>query len=105
MVFSKDHPACHNIAIGIKMWPKVSVSLIKKKNNFVYTGKISCKVAAFERCIPLLLFMLTHTNTVRPVLSGQLKVDKTKVLMEKGNLMKVESIPRYVYPALSDNWY
>ena len=31
-------------------------------------------------------------NTVKPVLSGHLKIDKTKVLMENGSLMKVESI-------------
>ena len=30
--------------------------------------------------------------TVKPVLSGHLKIDKTKVLMEIGSLMKVESI-------------
>ena len=28
----------------------------------------------------------------KPVLSGHLKIDKTKVLMENGSLMKVESI-------------
>ena len=31
-------------------------------------------------------------STVKPVLSGHLKTDKTKVLMENGSLMKVESI-------------
>ena len=31
-------------------------------------------------------------NTVKPVLSGHLKIDKTKVLMEIGSLMEVESI-------------
>ena len=30
-------------------------------------------------------------HTVNPVLSGHLKIDKTKVLMENGSLMKVES--------------
>ena len=49
MVFSKIHPACFNIANGIKpgsnskktdkhaadMWPKVSVSLIKKQFLFI----------------------------------------------------------------------
>ena len=30
--------------------------------------------------------------TVKPVLSGHLKIDKTKVLMENGSFMKVESI-------------
>ena len=31
-------------------------------------------------------------GTVKPVLSSHLKIDKTKVLMENGSLMKVESI-------------
>ena len=39
------------------------------------------------------------TTTVKPVLSSHLKIDKTKVLMENGSLMEVESI------ALNDNWY
>ena len=30
--------------------------------------------------------------TVKPVLSGHLKIDKTKVLMEYGSFLKVESI-------------
>ena len=30
--------------------------------------------------------------TVKPVLSGHFKIDKTKVLMENGSLMKVKSI-------------
>ena len=37
---------------------------------------------------------MTHpySCTVKPVLSGHLKEDKIKVLMENGSLMKVESI-------------
>ena len=31
-------------------------------------------------------------HTVKPVFSGHSKIDKTKVLMENGNLLKVESI-------------
>ena len=31
-------------------------------------------------------------NTVKPVLSGHLKIDKTKISMTNGSLMKVESI-------------
>ena len=30
----------------------------------------------------------TYNNTVKPVLSGHLKIDKTKVLMDYGSLMK-----------------
>ena len=33
-----------------------------------------------------------RVKTVKPVLSGHLKIDKTKVLMVNVNLMKVESI-------------
>ena len=52
-------------------------------------------------------------HTVKPVLSGHLKIDKTKVLMENVSLMKVESIAecspwsilQYFGPALSDNRY
>ena len=32
------------------------------------------------------------TNTVKPVLSSHLKIDKTKVLKTNGRLMKVKSI-------------
>ena len=31
-------------------------------------------------------------STVKPVLSGHLKIDKTQILMTNGNLMKVESM-------------
>ena len=49
--------------------------------------------------------------TVKPVLSCHLKLDKTKVLMENGSLMKIKStaecslwsILQYFWPALSDN--
>ena len=48
--------------------------------------------------------------TVKPVLSGDFKIDKIKVLMENGSLMKVESIAecspwsilQYFLPVLSD---
>ena len=33
-----------------------------------------------------------HSHTVKPVLSGHSKIDKTKVLKTNGSLMKVESI-------------
>ena len=33
-----------------------------------------------------------NNYTVKPVLSGHLKIDKTKVLMANGSLMKVKSI-------------
>ena len=44
-------------------------------NNCVAFGKLNCEV-----------------NTIKPVLSGHSKIDKTKTLMTKGSLMKVQSI-------------
>ena len=46
---------------------------------------------------PCILELYTWTkylkiNTVKPVLSGHLKIDKTMVLKTNGSLMKVESI-------------
>ena len=51
-------------------------------------------------------------STVKPVLKGHSKVDKTKILMTNGSIMKVESIAEcspwsilhHFWPALSDNW-
>ena len=59
------------------------------------------------------LFTNRKLCTVKPVLSDHLKIDKTKVLMENGRLMKVKSIAecspwsilQYFWPALSDNWH
>ena len=48
-------------------------------------------------------------TTVKPVYNGHSKIDKTKVLMTTGSLMKVESIAecscilQYFPPALSDS--
>ena len=39
-----------------------------------------------------ILGLLDNLYTVKPVLSGHSKTDKTKVLKTNGNLMKVESI-------------
>ena len=52
-----------------------------------------------------------YLNTVKPVLSGFSKIDKTNVLKTNGSLMKVESIAecspwsilQYFWPALSNN--
>ena len=36
-----------------------------------------------------------YAFTVKPVLSGHLTIDKTKVLVENGSFMKVESIAEF----------
>ena len=38
------------------------------------------------------LQMTKKTSSVKPVLSGHSKIDKTKILMTHGGIMKVESI-------------
>ena len=44
---------------------------------------------------------LLQVCTVKPVLSGHLKIDKTQVLMENGSLMKIASIAECVSHGLS----
>ena len=39
-----------------------------------------------------LVLIPSYWTTEKPVLRGHLKIDKTKVLMEKGSLMQVEGI-------------
>ena len=39
-----------------------------------------------------LIFTFIESYTIKPVLSGHSKIDKTKVLKTNGSLMKVESI-------------
>ena len=53
---------------------------------------------------------MAHKYTVKPVLSGHSKIDKTKVLKTDGSLMQVKSIAecslsilQYFWAALGDN--
>ena len=48
--------------------------------------------------------MVAHRkSTVKPVLSGHSKIDKSNKLMTNGSLIKPWSIQQYFLPALSDN--
>ena len=51
---------------------------------------------------------LLNSGTVKPVLSGHSKIDKTKILMANGSLMQVKSfaecILQFFWPASNDNW-
>ena len=63
---------------------------------FVYTFDF-----IFSPCI----LRLSVSCTVKPVKNGHSKIDKTKILMTNGSLMKVErSILEYFWPVLSNNW-
>ena len=61
--------------------------------------------------MPAVLYAVS--TTVNPVLSGHSKIDKRKVLMANGSLMKVKSIAecspwsilQYFWPTLSNNRY
>ena len=58
------------------------------------------------------MFPDNYDSTVKPILSGHSKTDKTKISMTNDSLMKVESIAecspwsilQYFWPALCDNW-
>ena len=62
-----------------------------------------CKCAYFLE--HSLLAYTSDGRTVKRVLSGHSKIDKTKILMTNGSLMKVESIAecilQYFWPALT----
>ena len=62
-----------------------------------------CRAKPYARMNQLSLYVVgqkecMHTNclvnTVKPVLSGHSKIDKTKVLKTNGSIMKVESIAK-----------
>ena len=65
-------------------WKKFSKKLILKKNQ--QTAKKRTKLRNRQRINGILL------STVKPVLSGHLEIDKTKVFKTNGSLMYVKSI-------------
>ena len=67
----------------------MAIQIVVVYNFIVWVRKLQTKVYGLvdnSTCI---------FSAVKPVLSGQSKVDKTKVLMANGSLMKVESIAEY----------
>ena len=76
--------------------------LIKSSNAIVFKmadctlqklSRITRKLTFIQWCIPNITNLrYTYQFTVKPVLNGRLKIGKTKVLLENGSLMKVESI-------------
>ena len=62
--------------------------------------------------ILLLCIAEERRGIVKPVYNGYSKIDKTKIFITNGSLMKVKriaecfnwSILQYFWPALSDNW-
>ena len=62
-------------------WQKITLSLIIP---------LKCLIKYLSPYIPVLIY-----TTVKPVLSDHSKMDKTKVLMTNGSLMKVKSIAEF----------
>ena len=55
------------------------------ENKIVYQSTLNSFLASSDLCCMLIAF----ANTVKPALSGHSKIDKTKLLMTNGSLMKV----------------
>ena len=98
----------HTLCTYNNMWPVSALSskdmgqefLLWNSSSFYWSGLVIMYNIAIEK------------NTVKPVLSGHSKEDKTKILMTNGSLMKVESIAerslwsilQHFWPALSNIW-
>ena len=94
--------------IVLRTWVRLAlkVSLITRKHaGGLRPDKALINLQIFSWCGSVGL-------TVKPVLSGNSKIDKTKISPKNGSLMKVESIAecspwsilQYFWPALSANW-
>ena len=59
---------------------------------FFHSHKITNTFLAPILRIVIFLSVNSHRSTVKPAINGHLKIDKTKVLIENGSLMKVKSI-------------
>ena len=53
-------------------------------------------VRCFFKAGDMKMFPITLESTVKPVIRRHLKIDKKKVFMENGSLMKVEGICRMI---------
>ena len=59
-------------------------------NSLVYLIDFQLFVRKFDALVDNIL--MTQLYTVKPILSGRSKIDKAKILMTNGRLMKVENI-------------
>ena len=59
-----------------------------------------CKVYSQAMPVHHVTIKLLNLNTVKPVLSGHSKIDKTKVLKTNGSLMKVENIAEMLFTCI-----
>ena len=89
-------------SISKKVWDRAGIELAT-------TGS-AVRLASVARHVTDCATRPSSKTCVKP-LNGQSKIDKTKVLMTTGSLMKVEStciaecsLSQYFWPALSHNW-
>ena len=103
------------------MWQHCKQMLyeIKDERKFKYFAPMQfCLIqrrfkitSRWQKSLRHLVANLNKMSTIKPVLSGPSKIDKTTTLMINGSLMKVESIAecshwsilQYFWPALSNN--
>ena len=88
----------------------VGCSLVSIWVSYQTRHKVACSATATSQDIENCTFSKLSWNriTVKPVLSGHSKLDKTKILLTNGSLMQVESIAecpwsilQYFWPALN----
>ena len=73
------------------LWEATKVQNFNQRiGNVQMANSVNPDNAAYLKFSQMLMFQLILT--VKPVLSGHSKIDKTNILMTNGSLMKVESI-------------
>ena len=80
-----------------------SYKQIRAVSNSTWTSWFEHGFGLIWQCLQTAM----HIDIEKPALSGHSKIDKIKILMTNGSLMKVESIAecilQYFWPAFSDN--
>ena len=72
----------------------MTMILFEKKKSKVYTSVQNFRTLTYKNI----------QHTVKPVLSGHSKIDKTKILKTNGSLMKVERIAEHSFGAFCNSF-
>ena len=87
-------PGLQRVSISKQPRPRVDCTYV----HFSHTQSMEEEECSNQPLAPLVMsawvfeFLLICIRTVKPVLRGHLKIDKIKIFMTNGSLMKVESI-------------
>ena len=71
------------------------LATIFEDRTFAKKALMSLTCSTVVRCLQISDISGLHYYTVKPVSSNHSKIDKTKILMTNGSLMKVKSIAEY----------